>query len=603
MLFVSTSVLLLTGIILISYEFTSSRHSTAQSLSTLAQTIAANSTAALVFKDDKVASEILSGLKSDPDILGACLFDAEGELFASYKPQGSPLAMPERPGAEEIRFSGSRMSLFEPVTQGSARVGTLYVEQHLSGMYRRLSIYAGVVIFVLAIATGVAFILSRFFQRQITDPILVLAEAARHISEHKDFSVRAPGGAEGEVALLTDAFNNMVSEVQSHQRKLSDELAARQRAEAALRHSEQELRFVTDHTSVLIAHVDRECRLRFANKPYAERFGGGPETLRGRHISEVVGEEGYSRIEPFMRRALEGEKVQFEIRIPFKSLGERWMLVDYVPERSRDGVVPGFVAVIQDVTDRREMQEALREAHQKLEKTVESRTAQLRETVGELEAFSYSISHDMRGPLRAITAYCSVLIEDMANQLPEEAIPYIKRMQSASKRLDQLITDVLAYSRAARTEQKLERINVESLVHEIIQHHPNLQAPAAQIEIRGSLPEVLGQQASLAQCISNLLTNAVKFVAPGVQPSVVVRPESLDGEVRLWFEDNGIGIQPKDVDRIFRIFERVHSQHAFEGTGIGLAIVKKAIERMGGKVGVHSELGKGSQFWIQLKKA
>jgi signal transduction histidine kinase len=154
----------------------------------------------------------------------------------------------------------------------------------------------------------------------------------------------------------------------------------------------------------------------------------------------------------------------------------------------------------------------------------------------------------------------------------------------------------------AGEEITMARLDVAKLVREIIESYPQLQAPNAEIQIEGELPKVIGNDASLAQCLSNLLTNAVKFVARGTKPSVVIRAEDVGAEVRLWIEDNGIGIEPKDQKRIFSMFERVHPESAYEGTGIGLAIVRKAAERMGGSAGVRSEIGHGSKFWIQLKK-
>jgi len=160
----------------------------------------------------------------------------------------------------------------------------------------------------------------------------------------------------------------------------------------------------------------------------------------------------------------------------------------------------------------------------------------------------------------------------------------------------------LTYSRVAGEEVTIGPIDADRLVREVIESYPQLQGCEVEIHIEGVLPKILGNDASLAQCFSNLLTNAVKFVAPGTKPSVSIRAQDCDPDVRLWIEDNGIGIEPKDQNRIFTMFERVHPESTYEGTGIGLAIVRKAAERMGGSAGVRSEIGHGSKFWIQLKK-
>jgi signal transduction histidine kinase len=237
---------------------------------------------------------------------------------------------------------------------------------------------------------------------------------------------------------------------------------------------------------------------------------------------------------------------------------------------------------------------------EELEKTVAERTGKLRETIAQLEAFSYSISHDMRGPLRAMQQYSQILLEDCRPHLPETSCEYLDRIARAAHRLDRLIQDVLTYSRVARAAMPLVPVDLDKLVREILQQYPTFQPPKARIDVVDPLPSVIGHEASLTQCISNLIANAVKFVPHGRQPEIRVRTGKQNGTVQVWFEDNGIGIAPENQQRIFNIFERVNSDSEYEGTGIGLSIVKKTIERMGGDVGVESELGRGSRFWIRL---
>jgi len=146
-------------------------------------------------------------------------------------------------------------------------------------------------------------------------------------------------------------------------------------------------------------------------------------------------------------------------------------------------------------------------------------------------------------------------------------------------------------------------VNVEKLAREIIHERPEFQPPRADVSIQSPLLPVLGHEASLTQCLTNLLANAVKFVPPGATPRVVMGSEQHGKRVRLWISDNGIGIAPEAQRRIFDMFQRLHKDSEYEGTGIGLAIVRKAIERMGGQAGVESEPGKGSRFWLELPAA
>ena len=165
--------------------------------------------------------------------------------------------------------------------------------------------------------------------------------------------------------------------------------------------------------------------------------------------------------------------------------------------------------------------------------------------------------------------------------------------------------EVLSYSQLARADINLQPIDLDKLVRDVVEQYPQLGGDGREgkIIIRSPLLPVLGHEGFLTQALANLLTNACKFVAPGTTPQVIVRTEAMGEGVRLWVEDNGIGIAPEHHDRLFKMFGRIHPDDKYEGTGIGLAIVKKAAERMGGTVGFESEPGKGSRFWVQLRKA
>jgi signal transduction histidine kinase len=240
-----------------------------------------------------------------------------------------------------------------------------------------------------------------------------------------------------------------------------------------------------------------------------------------------------------------------------------------------------------------------RSLNKELEQRVEERTASLTEAIAQLEEFSYTVSHDLRAPLRGLRVYSDALLADYAPSLPEQARYWLQKIATNARMLDQMILDVLTFSRVARTDLKLEKIDLEKFVRQILEQHP---APHAEIQIQ-SLPEILGHLPSLTQAFSNLFNNAVKFVTPGVTPKIRIWSERHDGYVRIWVEDNGIGIDPKYQHRLFRMFERVHPHLKYDGTGVGLAIVRKAMERMGGKVGVESDGVHGSKFWLEVQPA
>jgi signal transduction histidine kinase len=237
---------------------------------------------------------------------------------------------------------------------------------------------------------------------------------------------------------------------------------------------------------------------------------------------------------------------------------------------------------------------------QKLESEVAERTAELRETVSELEAFCYSLSHDMRTPVRAIQSFSELVLAEERGQLKPSSVQYLEKAISAAERMDQLIQDVLGFTRLSRQEITFGAVDVDRLVRDIIEERPELQPAKADIRVQSPLLSVTGHAASLTQCITNLLDNAVKFVPRGVKPQVRVHTEACNGKVRLQIEDNGIGIEQAAQRKLFQMFQRIHSGDEYEGTGIGLAIVRRAAERMGGAIGLESEVGRGSRFWVEL---
>ena len=259
----------------------------------------------------------------------------------------------------------------------------------------------------------------------------------------------------------------------------------------------------------------------------------------------------------------------------------------------------------------REAHEALLDSQERLAnqdkkdlmEAVHTRTAELWEALGDLEEMSYSMVHDMRAPLRAMRGFAQMVEEDCAASLPGEDLEYLRRIQAASERMDHLITDALDYSKVARQELPPGPVDVGSLLREMAGTYPNLQSAVADIEIEFQELVVLGNKSLLTQCFINLLGNAVKFVAPGARPEVRVRTERNGETVRIWVEDHGIGIPKEAHKQIFKMFQRMHRPDEYPGTGIGLATVRKAVERMGGQVGVESEPGVGSRFWVDLKSA
>lgn len=252
------------------------------------------------------------------------------------------------------------------------------------------------------------------------------------------------------------------------------------------------------------------------------------------------------------------------------------------------------ICFIVDISDRKR-------AEAELELRVEERTARLKAALADLEAFSYTISHDLRAPLRSMRGYAEFLVEDHGRALDEEARGYLQKIVESGEHLDRMIRDVLTYTRVSKGLVPLETVELGSLLAGMLERYPHFTGENLRVELAPDLPKVRGNEALLTQCFSNLIGNALKFVPPERKPHVRIRAETREGRARVWVEDNGIGIAPEDRGRIFGIFERLHAATAYEGTGIGLSIVRRAVEKMGGAIGVESERGEGSRFWIELE--
>jgi PAS domain S-box-containing protein len=425
-----------------------------------------------------------------------------------------------------------------------------------------------------------------------------VAKDGRHISVA--LSVSPLKGNDGEIIGASKIIHD-----------ISDMVAAR---EALVR--EKEL-LATTLASIgdAVIITDADGRITFMN-PEAERLTKWPgREAAGQPLPTVfriINEETRAPVEDPVEKVLRLKRVVglANHTVLIAKDGTEISIDDSAaPIRQAGQPLFGVVLVFRDFTERKQAEEALREAQRKLarhaadlEATVAERTAKLKETVNDLQSFSYSIAHDMRAPLRAMGTFAHLLMEEIppATMSPEAKM-YFDRIVIGAARLDNLINDALNYTKAALQEFPLQEVDLSKLMRGLLDTYPNLHAENTDIDVEGTLPTVLGNESLLTQCFSNLLGNAVKFVAPGVRPKVRVWSEAREGFARISVEDNGIGIPKHAQSRLFAMFQKLDNQ--YEGTGIGLAIVRKVVERMGGQVGVESEPDRGSRFWVELRVA
>jgi len=325
-----------------------------------------------------------------------------------------------------------------------------------------------------------------------------------------------------------------------------------------------------------------------------------------------------------------------EYRIRRKDGEIRWFSATLSPNYNDSGKLGSYDGLIRDITDRKLVEEALKEHRENLQETITKRTLEmetrvkqadklnrgmvnlmedsrevylqlentsqaLEEANTELESFAYSAAHDLKAPLRAIEGYSQAVLDDFGHRLDEEGRNYVNRITGVCHRMAGLIDDLLAYSHLSQREIRVKPIELAPLIDKALENLENrIKESSGMVEVDAPLPMVRANRSILLQLVENLISNALTFVAPGVEPKVKIWTHLEDGMVRLCVDDNGIGIGEEDRGRIFQVFERLHGIETYPGTGIGLAIVRRGVEKMGGRVGLESESGKGSTFWIEL---
>ncbi|MEG4517693.1 MULTISPECIES: ATP-binding protein [unclassified Microcoleus] len=297
----------------------------------------------------------------------------------------------------------------------------------------------------------------------------------------------------------------------------------------------------------------------------------------------------------------ESRSQNIEITFPLADGRVKWIrFTQYLYSAEGESTIDGLV---EDITELKQAELALREFNETLEERVRERTAELEEVNAQLESFTYSVSHDLRAPLRGISFFAEMLLQDRTSELDSTAQDYLYRINDAATLMNTLIENLLEYSRLSKANLPLKAVSLNLIVdRSIAQLEAEIAQKKARITVVEPLPAVWAHPPTLLQVLANLLSNALKFMQPGIAPQVRVYAEAEEEYIYLWVEDNGIGIAEKFHDRIFGLFDRLHGQEVYPGTGIGLAIANKGVDRMGGAIGLESTLGIGTRFWVKLRK-
>jgi PAS domain S-box-containing protein len=332
--------------------------------------------------------------------------------------------------------------------------------------------------------------------------------------------------------------------------------------------------------------------------PGAEQLKGySPEEIIGQHFSRFYTEKDRAAGLPqrVLQTALQHGHYQGEGWRVRKDGSRFWASVVVTPLRSEAGELIGFSKITRDMTERKRLIDQL----QQHAKELEMRIAERDQSYADLEAFSYSVAHDLRAPLRAIEGFTDAVLEDFGNQLPAEAREYLQLVINSSDRMEHLISDLLQYNKITRTEITFSPVDVRAAVDEALHSFDAETRSRISVLIEPGLV-ALAHQPTLVQAVFNLVSNALKFYPSGAVPYAEITALRAGDNAVIAVRDEGIGIEPRFQEQIFKIFERLHTPDRYPGTGIGLAIVERGVARMRGKVRVESALGKGSTFTIEV---
>ena len=574
---IASVVLLLAFAALFCFQAYTLKQHSAHELAVVGEITAHNCAAAVMFKDEDAAAQILGGLRTMPQIVSARLELADQQQLAFF---GTPRDETQIKAARlesGFRIDGDRILLAQPVMASGAREGTLYLLADLHATTSQLlKLYGGIFALVLVASLLVAFILSNQFLHLITTPILRLAGTARTIADHNDYSVRAAKVCGDEVGVLTDAFNQMLAQIQSQDTALreNENKLAQAQAIAHLGYWERDL--ITD-------------RLMWSSETNRV-FGLSPEedVNNFARFQELIYPEDRDMVMQAIGMALRGgPRYEVEYRTVWPSGEVRFVHSQGDVILDEAGQPRRMFGTVQDVTERKLVDEVKRASKAKSE-------------------FLSRMSHELRTPLNAILGFGQLLERQKPTEVQRKRVGYIL---SAGKHLLDLINEVLDISRieAGRMQLSLEPVCVADALEETL----DLMRPLAterSIQLSASADidagvHVLADRQRFKQVLVNLLNNAVKYTPffGGVAVSYHVPGNE---KVRVLVSDTGPGIPAEKLARLFTPFERLGAeQSAIEGTGLGLALSQRLMDAMGGSIGVESAVGKGSTFWIELPLA
>lgn len=602
--------LFISGSVIIIYDSQKYEARTLADLGTQADLIGHASVVTLQFSDPDAAMQTLSLLRLRPQVITATIYTTGGDVFASYlNPEYPNVTLPAFPATESFNLKADQISLHRPILFENELLGHIYLLADYP-YYQRMSRNIGIILGVTILALAISMLMSFWIQSRITRPIMNVTRLAHRVVETRDYQSRADKISDDEIGYLVDAFNNMLSEIerrtsaleQSNQ-QLNQEIEERVVAERALRTSERRHRTLLTALTSIVWEADNNGSFMAEQQQWADYTGQSADQYSGQGWLMAFYEEDRPGLKKLWQNAS-------ELHNPFASYLRLWcasseeyrhVRLQAVPLLDDSGGILEWIGIIDDIHEQVRSNQEIKRLNAKLEQRVEQRTAELQNANKELEAFSYSVSHDLRSPLRSIDGFSQALLEDYQEQLDETGQDYLSRIRGAAQRMGQLIDDLLKLSRISRAEMDCRQLNLsqiaQTIVKELSESDPERQVSSINIE-----PDVYAYcDARLIRvALQNLLHNAWKYSSKQKEASIAFGMDTKNGKSCYYVKDNGAGFDMAYAGRLFGAFQRLHDARDFAGTGIGLATVQRVIRRHGGHIWAEAEVDKGATFYFTL---
>ncbi len=507
---------------------------------------------------------------------------------------------------ESMKQTGRILEVTAPIFSGEKGIGSAILGLSFDQMRRALFSQILIIGAFLVVIIGFSIVLLRLALLQILHPVEALTTAATQISTG-DLNVVLTGtDRTDELGILASAFKSMTDQLRRSIVGLEQHVAELKRTSQALRESEERFRTAFENANVGVCLISTDGDILKVNGAMCQMFGYSHQELEQMNINSIAHPDDLEISPTFIKNAISGETNQanFDKRYIQKQGHVIWGHVSISLVRDTQGEPLYFISHVQDITARKRAEEEIQKLNQELEQRVCDRTAQLETANKELEAFAYSISHDLRAPLRHIDGFLELLQKRTATTLDEQSQHYMANISDSAKRMSILIDDLLSFSRMGRQEMSKTQVDLDPLVEDVIREFRS-ETEGRNIAWQiGPLPQVTGDRAMLYMVLVNLISNALKYTRLRQQAEIEIgwMPDH-ERETIVFVRDNGVGFDMKYADKLFGVFQRLHRADEFEGTGIGLANVHRIISRHGGRTWAKGEVDQGATFYFSLPQS